>query len=143
MTKEIKKEKIEITLEIFNNIKAMIKSSNTEDFFIGIKVWFAMDPPDILTAILKKHAWKRRADDFDEYQRSEGYLSQHKLHRHALINKPSSWPAIMNIITVEKQYKPYRDIISQEFNAYINQKLINEGIGDNIKPIKTEIKWQN
>ena len=81
MTKETK-EKIEITLEIYNNVKAMIKSSNTEDFFIAVKMWFAMDPPMLLS-----------------------------------------------------------DIIEQEFNAYINQKLMNEGIGKNIKPIKTEIKW--
>ena len=137
MTKEIKKEKIEITLEIFNNIKAMIKSSNEEDFFIGIKMWFAMDPPDMLTAVLRKHAWKGRGYDFDEFLKSEKKWSLTSHFRDKI-----SWPGIMNRTIADKQYTDYKDIISQEFNAYINQKLINEGIGNNIKPIKTEIKWQ-
>ena len=142
MTKEIKKEKIEITLEIFNNIKAMIKSSNEEDFFIGIKMWFAMDPPDMLTAMLRKHAWKGRGHDFDEFQKSEKKWSlAFQYHR-------LSWPAILARImhlsdptVVGPDYKQWEDIINQEANAYINQKLYNEGIGEHIEPIKFKLKW--
>lgn len=135
MTKEIKKEKIDITLDVFNNIKTMIKSSNEEDFFIGIKMWFAMDPPDMLTAILRKHAWKGRGHNFDEFQKSEkkwSFVFQwHKL----------SWPAIMNNTIDNKEYTQYKDILEQEFTNYVNQKLLNEGIGNHIEPIKLKLKW--
>lgn len=137
MIKEIKEKKIEITLDIFNNIKAMIKSSNEEDFFIGLKMWIEIYPPDMLTAILKKHAWKGRGDLFDEQLKEANkwplIYQFHKL----------SWIAILHLIVKDKQYKQYRDIISQEFNAYLKVKLHNEGIGEFIKPIKIEIKWQN
>jgi hypothetical protein len=132
MTKEIK-EKIEITLEIYNNIKAMIKSSNTEDFFIGAKMWFAMSPPEMLTVILKKHCHKRTRQ-FLIIQKEEYIWS---------INHRLTWPVIMDHLIANKEYIKYRDIIEQEFNAYLNQKLMNEGLGKNIKKIKTKIKWQN
>ena len=137
MTKEIKKEKIDITLDVFNNIKAMIKSSNEEDFFIGVQMWFAMDPPDMLTAVLKKHAWKGRAYKFAEHAKAEGKWSLH-MNYHRL-----TWPAIMNFTIANKEYTQYKDILEQEFTNYVNQKLLNEGIGNHIKPIKLELKWQN
>ena len=49
----------------------------------------------------------------------------------------------MDYLIANKEYVKYRDIIEQEFTNYVNQKLINEGIGKNIKPIKLKIKWQN
>ena len=139
MTKEIKKEKIDITLDIFNNIKQMIKSSNEEDFFIGMKMWFAMDPPDMLTAILRKHAWKGRGHDFDEFQKSEKKWSlSFQYHR-------LSWPAIIARVKHSSKpvYLPWKDIIDQEYNAYMNQKLNNEGILEHIEPIKFKLKWQS
>ena len=134
MTKETK-EKIEITLEIYNNVKAMIKSSNTEDFFIAVKMWFAMDPPLLLSVILKKHAYKSKAAEFNSYMTSP---FDHW-------NQNLTWPAILERVgSIDSpRYDKYKDIIEQEFNAFINQKLMNEGIGKNIKKIKTEIKWQN
>ena len=135
MTKEILKKILNI--DTFNNIKAMIKSSNEEDFFIGVHAWINLNPPDMLTAILKKHAWKGRGHLFDEQlKEAHKWPLIHSFHR-------LSWVAILHRTVEDKQYKQYRDIISQEFNAYMNQKLLNEGIGKNIKPIKTEIKWQN
>lgn len=131
MTKEIK-EKIEITLEIYNNVKAMMKSSNEEDFFIAVKMWFTMNPPELLTVILKKQCPRIRTREFLIAQKEEDQWS---------VNHRITWPLIMNHLIANEEYIKYRDIIEQEFNAYVNQKLINEGIGKNIKPIKTKIKW--
>ena len=136
MIKEIKKEKI-LNIDTYNNIKAMIKSSNEEDFFIGIEAWININPPDILTAMMMKHSYRDRYYMFEDKLKSTNkWPLMYQLHR-------TTWPGILNIVTTQEKYKPYRDIISQEFNAYINQKLLNEGLGHRIKPIKTEIKWQN
>ena len=136
MIKEIKKEKI-LNIDTYNNIKAMIKSSNEEDFFIGIEAWVNINPPDILTTMMMKHSYKGRYDKFEDKLKSTNkWPLMYQLHR-------TTWPGILNTCTSQEKYKPYRDIISQEFNAYINQKLLNEGLGHRIKPIKTEIKWQN
>lgn len=133
MTKEIE-EKIEITLDIYNNIVKLIRSSNDEDFFIGLKTWFAMDPPELLTVILKKQCHEIRTRQFLITQKEEEKWS---------INHRLTWSAIMDHLTAHKEYVKYRDIIEQEFTNYVNQKLLNEGIGKNIKPIKLKIKWQN
>jgi hypothetical protein len=136
MIKEIKKEKI-LNIDTYNNIKAMIKSSNEEDFFIGIEAWVNINPPDILTTMMMKHSYRDRYDKFEDKLKSTNkWPLMYQLQR-------TTWPGILNTVTTQEKYKPYRDIISQEFNAYINQKLLNEGLGHRIKPIKTEIKWQN
>lgn len=133
MTKEIE-EKIEITLDIYNNIVKLIRSSNDEDFFIGLKTWFAMDPPELLTVILKKQCHEIRTRLFLITQKEEGKWS---------INHRLTWSVIMDHLIADKEYVKYRDIVEQEFTNYVNQKLLNEGIGKNIKPTKLKIKWQN
>ena len=133
MTKEIE-EKIEITLDIYNNIVKLIRSSDDEDFFIGLKTWFAMDPPEMLTVILRKQCHEIRSRLFLITQKEEGKWS---------INHRLTWSVIIDYLIADKEYVKYKDIVEQEFTNYVNQKLLNEGIGKNIKPIKLKIKWQN
>ena len=52
--KKIKKEKIKITKEIFENVKLMIESSNPEDLEVAVESWQNMKPSKLLTLLLVK-----------------------------------------------------------------------------------------
>ena len=131
---------IVITLTIYNNIKSMIKSSNEEDFFLAIKMWTEMSPPDYLTVMMIKHAFKGRYHAFQlELERSKMWPKFLSFSPNIL----GSWSTILSRTVANPIYTEFRDIIEQEFNAYMNKKLENEGMLKSIKQIKTEIKWQN
>lgn len=139
MTKEIK-EKIEITLDVYNNVVNLLKSSDEEDFFIGVKMWCELDPPNLLTSMMRKHTRASRLSAFNDELKEAGLFDPVIYH-----HSKQLWTALLNRAKDidPDNYVQYRDIIEQEFNAYMNKKLENQGILKHVKPIKFKIKWQN
>ena len=82
-------------------------------------------------------------ENIDNITLNKLHILMEYLERKWSINHRLTWSVIMDHLIADKEYVKYRDIIEQEVTNYVNQKLLNEGIGKNIKKIKLKIKWQN
>ena len=123
--KKIKKEKIKITREIFENVKLMIESSNPEDLEIAIESWKNMKPSKLLTLLLVKGLY------FDNRVNAEIKL---------LPEKPRPWDEILERIDWDNITDLERELLTKEFEHIILNKPFIRDIKEYIDPIKIKLK---
>jgi len=122
--KKIKKEKIKITREIYENVKLMIESSNPEDLEVAVESWQNMKPSKLLTLLLVKGVY------FDNRVNVEIKL---------LPEKPRPWDEILERIDWDNITDLERELLTKEFEHIILNKPFIRDIQEYIDPIKIKL----
>lgn len=128
MTKEIDENKVEISLEIFQNIRKMIKSSNEEDFFIAIEMWRYMEPSNLLSKLLVKSTY---LETRQKLENALGIASEH------------TWSVLWTKIDKTTLSDVEKDIITHMLEEHVKNMLSLQGMNNIGAKLNINITWEN
>lgn len=128
MTKEIDENKVEISLEIFQNIRKMIKSSNEEDFFIAIEMWRYMEPSNLLSKLLVKSTY---LETRQKLENALGIASEH------------TWSVLWTKIDKTTLSDVEKDIITHMLEEHVKNMLSLQGMNNIGVKLNINITWEN